>query len=376
MTQVFNTVASTDTLSASRQVLLDRDNAAASCFSGTAFPTTNLLVGMKCFRTDLNKIYTLKDTTPTWIEEIDVAGATGLAPRATALATARAFSLTGDVTASGVNFDGTGAVALSTTLSTTGVTAGTYTKVTVDAKGRVTAATTLVNADIPSVLDANARSAVRVNSAADTGTRRRLNFIPGSNATISAADASASEEVQITVGVVAAPSFSNVNNAGGGSTVSISNTGTNGDVIKMTGNGATTPNKYISILSGVFRIVNSAYTSALMTLDDSGNLTATANVTAYSDERTKTNWRSLDKGFLKNLTEIKAGIYDRIDNDMTQVGVSAQDLQKILPTAVHEDGEGMLSVAYGNAALVAAVELAKEVQRLHVEIETLKASAK
>ena len=42
---------------------------------------------------------------------------TGNADTATALATARAFSLTGDVTASGVNFDGTGAVALSTTLA-------------------------------------------------------------------------------------------------------------------------------------------------------------------------------------------------------------------------------------------------------------------
>ena len=37
------------------------------------------------------------------------------------------------------------------TLATTGVTAGTYAKVTVDAKGRVTAATTLVGADLPPV---------------------------------------------------------------------------------------------------------------------------------------------------------------------------------------------------------------------------------
>ncbi|MCX6106378.1 MAG: hypothetical protein NTY08_11180, partial [Proteobacteria bacterium] len=51
-------------------------------------------------------------------------------------------ALTGDVTASGA---GSAAAAL----SATGVTAGTYTKVTVDAKGRVTASSTLVASDIP-----------------------------------------------------------------------------------------------------------------------------------------------------------------------------------------------------------------------------------
>ena len=51
-------------------------------------------------------------------------------------------ALTGDVAASGVG-------SVSATLSTTGVTAGTYTKVTVDAKGRVNAGMNLTAADIP-----------------------------------------------------------------------------------------------------------------------------------------------------------------------------------------------------------------------------------
>jgi hypothetical protein len=50
--------------------------------------------------------------------------------------------LTGDVSASGAG-------SAAATLSATGVTAGTYTKVTVDAKGRVTASSTLVASDIP-----------------------------------------------------------------------------------------------------------------------------------------------------------------------------------------------------------------------------------
>ena len=37
------------------------------------------------------------------------------------------------------------------------------------------------------------------------------------------------------------------------------------------------------------------------------------------------------------------------------------------------DENGMLSVMYGNAALVSAIELAKEVVKLRAEIELLKA---
>lgn len=121
--------------------------------------------------------------------------------------------------------------------------------------------------------------------------------------------------------------------------------------------------------------VQSAAVGNIVYADTSGNFTANGNVTAYSDERVKTNWRSMEPGFLKQLSEIKAGTYDRTDTPepLVQVGVSAQDLQKILGPAVLEDADGRLSVAYGNAALVAAVELCKDVQRLHTEIEALKA---
>lgn len=106
-------------------------------------------------------------------------------------------------------------------------------------------------------------------------------------------------------------------------------------------------------------------------VDNSGNCIATANVTAYSDERVKTNWRVLGKTFVENLAKVKAGIYDRTDTELTQIGVSAQSLQPILPNAVLEDKEGKLSVAYGNAALVSAIELAKEVVSLNARIARL-----
>lgn len=67
---------------------------------------------------------------------------------ATKLEVARDINLTGDVTGT-ASFDGSTNANITTSLSDTGVGAGTYTKVTVDTKGRVTQATNLVEADIP-----------------------------------------------------------------------------------------------------------------------------------------------------------------------------------------------------------------------------------
>ena len=65
------------------------------------------------------------------------------AGKATKLATARKISLTGDATGN-TTFDGTADKSISVTLANTGVTAGTYSAVAVDAKGRVTAGNQIV----------------------------------------------------------------------------------------------------------------------------------------------------------------------------------------------------------------------------------------
>lgn len=99
-------------------------------------------------------------------------------------------------------------------------------------------------------------------------------------------------------------------------------------------------------------------------LTTSGNIVATGDVSAFSDERLKKDWTDLPTDFLEQLSTIKHGNYTRIDTDQKQVGVSAQDLQLVLPNAVITTDNSMLAVTYGNAALVAAVELAKEVVSL------------
>ncbi|MET4190674.1 MULTISPECIES: hypothetical protein [unclassified Bradyrhizobium] len=64
MAQDFTPIQSTDTLAASLPVLNENLVCLLSNMSGTSFPTTNLVVGMACYRSDQNKTYRLKSTGP------------------------------------------------------------------------------------------------------------------------------------------------------------------------------------------------------------------------------------------------------------------------------------------------------------------------
>lgn len=159
-----------------------------------------------------------------------------------------------------------------------------------------------------------------------------------------------------------------------GTTVIVSPVG-GAPALKIQGTGATTPDKLIRANAGTLEIINHAFSLVILSLSDSGNLTATGNITASSDERLKKDWADLPPGFLDQLSRVKVGTYNRLDIGERHVGVSAQSLQSVLPEAVIESSgdEKMLSVAYGNAALAACVELAKAVIALRSELNMLKA---
>ena len=122
---------------------------------------------------------------------------------------------------------------------------------------------------------------------------------------------------------------------------------------------------------GMLVLINGGFGSCM-----SYSIKASGNVTAYSDERLKTNWRDMPERYVDRLARVKVGIYDRIDGEkITQVGVGAQSFRELLPEAIikADDEMGTLSVSYGNAALASAVELAKYVTALERRISELEA---
>lgn len=101
------------------------------------------------------------------------------------------------------------------------------------------------------------------------------------------------------------------------------------------------------------------------TLDNSGNFTATGNVTAYSDIRLKTDLTKISNALAK-VSQLNGYTYTRIDSGERQTGVVAQEVQAVLPEAVIDGGEH-LAVAYGNMVglLIEAVkELTARVEKL------------
>lgn len=110
----------------------------------------------------------------TWIGLLDSQGKIDkatLADEAIKLQTARTIKFSGAVVANSKTFDGSGDVEYVLVLANSGVSAGTYTKVTVNAKGIITSATQLTAADIPAltlskISDAGTAAGKNVGTAA------------------------------------------------------------------------------------------------------------------------------------------------------------------------------------------------------------------
>lgn len=185
----------------------------------------------------------------------------GNAATASKWATGRTIALSGDITGTSAAFDGSAALSFATTLANSGVVAGTYLKVTVDAKGRVTAGSAMLSGDVTGAL------------------------------------------------------------------------------------GYTPANRAGDSFSGSISV--------------SGTITATGDITAYSDASLKTDVATI-KGALALVERMRGVTYARIDTGVRGIGVIAQELKGVLPEAVAENPDGMLSVAYGNLVGV-LVEALKEI---------------
>ena len=92
------------------------------------------------------------------------------------------------------------------------------------------------------------------------------------------------------------------------------------------------------------------------------DITASGNVTAYSDIRLKDNIKPIDNAIDK-VQQINGVTFDRTDEPelSRQLGVIAQDVEKVCPEVVSTDEDGIKSVAYGNMVGL-LIEAVKEQQ--------------
>ena len=95
-----------------------------------------------------------------------------------------------------------------------------------------------------------------------------------------------------------------------------------------------------------------------LVLTNAGNLTATGNVTAYSDARLKTDVETIDNA-LDKVTKLRGVSFTKTDTQEKGIGVIAQEIEEILPEVV-QDG-AYKSVAYGNIVGV-LIEAIKELK--------------
>ena len=118
----------------------------------------------------------------------------------------------------------------------------------------------------------------------------------------------------------------------------------------------------------IFKGNDGGSTITALTLDMSADGAATFknDVTAFSDERLKTDIKTIDNA-LSKVCDMR-GVYFNRDG-AAGTGVIAQEIQDILPEVVHDKQE-YLSVAYGNMVGV-LIEAIKELKK---EVETLKES--
>lgn len=105
--------------------------------------------------------------------------------------------------------------------------------------------------------------------------------------------------------------------------------------------------------------------------DNSGNFTATGNITAYSDIRLKKDLSQI-RDALGKVTQLTGYTFTRTDTQARQTGLLAQEVKEVLPEAVLDDGE-YLSLAYGNLAglLVEAIkEISAKVDKIEQRLNT------
>ena len=121
---------------------------------------------------------------------------------------------------------------------------------------------------------------------------------------------------------------------------------------------------YLDLNSGIGNFYIRDGSTIRYTFNDNGSFTASGNITAYSDERLKSDIVTIPNA-LETVCKLRGVNF--IKDGEASTGVIAQEVQKVIPEVVLQ-GDEYLSVAYGNLVGV----LIEAVKELKAEVETLK----
>lgn len=242
----------------------------------------------------------------------------GNASTATKLRNGRIISITGDATWD-ITFDGSANATGILEINPSGVTPGTYTKVTVGGDGRVTAG---LDADFDDVV-----ASLGYTPVSEDAGYNDPNWITGLNgskiinsSSITVANVTIGDRLLLDNGSAAEPSLSF-------SSDTDQNTG-----LYWGGDG------YVFFSSNGVKAGE---------IQPGGNLLMVGNVTGYSDERLKKEIETI-KDAIEIVKSFRGVYYKRLNSEEREIGVVAQEALRKAPELVKCDRDGMLSVAYGN----------------------------
>lgn len=369
--QSYTEIPSSAIITASRSLLLNNDKSIMSCFSGTAYPTTNLQVGMLCFRTDSGKLFQLTDVTnKTWVEIADT-------KRNITTAIDSKLPLSGG-TVTGLTRFTAGINSTSTATGTLIVTGG------VGVSGNIYASNVYAalrgNADTASKLETARTIALsggvtgtatafqgtanitipvtEVNSAYLTGTINAARLSGTYNINISGNAATATTAGSITGFSSARNTSTNWLIYGSGGTEGVVEIGR---YLDFHGSNTSTEDYTVRLDGG---------TVGSTTLRLTGHFTATGNVAAYSDIRLKDNVKRIESALdkVQALNGVTFTRNDLVDKNKRYVGLIAQEVLSAVPEAVTVQGDANETLAVDYQGLVgllveAVKELAQQIKK-------------